>query len=110
MVFVCPTKEDSEAITQMSQQIKDALKNMDQQLNIGVKPICVPCCIPLCDYPSASQEKKQENMVFDPPQVMVSILIFELDEVVTRIILRCAIKNLATKRKSKTKVTTKILK
>lgn len=104
MVFVCPTKEDSEAITQMSQQIKNALKNMDQQLNIGVKPICVPCCLPLCDYPSASHKKKQQ---FEPPEVMVSNLKFELDEVHELTPVKVCYKETCKKQKTKNQTNNK---
>ncbi|KAH1009145.1 uncharacterized protein LOC109546659 [Dendroctonus ponderosae] len=71
MVFVCPTKEESEAISQMSSKMRDALQQIEKELSIKVKPICVPCCVPLCDYPSASNEKNDIQKEFDPPQVMV---------------------------------------
>lgn len=71
MAFVCPAKEESEAISQMSSKLRDALQQMEKEMSIKVKPICVPCCVQLCDYPAASNEKNDTQKEFDPPQVMV---------------------------------------
>ncbi|XP_030759314.1 uncharacterized protein LOC115884778 [Sitophilus oryzae] len=76
MVFVCPTKEISENITELSSKIKKTLKDVENSMKIGVKPICLPCCVPMYDYPSeiknnGKEDNNKNNYNFDPPQVMV---------------------------------------
>ncbi|XP_050304289.1 uncharacterized protein LOC126741877 [Anthonomus grandis grandis] len=72
MAFVCPAKEETEAVTLMATKVKQTLQQLEDSLNVGVKPICVPCCVPLCEYPPAEPKNNaKKQKVFDPPKVMV---------------------------------------
>lgn len=72
MVFVCPPKEETEAITKISSKLKEAIQQLDTHLTVGVKPVCVPCCMPLADPLPPLEPMNDEHKEFDPPKVMVS--------------------------------------
>nr|CAH7754320.1 unnamed protein product [Callosobruchus chinensis] len=83
MVFVCPTKEETEAKVKLLNNLKNAMGEMEKTLQTGVSPICVPCCVPLADIPypppAVSKQKEKTEGEFCPPNVMVCYKICQKD-------------------------------
>ncbi|XP_023025851.1 uncharacterized protein [Leptinotarsa decemlineata] len=82
MVFVCPPKEESEGKTKLLNDLKNIFDEVEKKLTVSAKPICVPCCIPICDLPrvpcpwqndgnNVSKEQTKPASVPNPPEVMV---------------------------------------
>ncbi|XP_057663018.1 uncharacterized protein LOC130898013 isoform X2 [Diorhabda carinulata] len=79
MAFVCPPKDSAEQQLKVIKNIKDIVENLEKSMTIGVKPICIPACIPIADYPKPAKSTTccppscnvPVNSKREPPDVMV---------------------------------------
>ncbi|KAJ8920315.1 hypothetical protein NQ315_011977, partial [Exocentrus adspersus] len=76
MAFVCPPKETSDKKAKILCRLKKVLKEIEDDTAVGVNPVCVPCCIPVCCMPDcmpcpAVDETPKQPKVMETPNVMV---------------------------------------
>lgn len=77
MACLCPPKEESNKKGKLLCRLRKIIKDIEDETAVPVSPICVPCCIPICNFPeliqcpaaSADQPRKE---VTETPNVMVS--------------------------------------
>lgn len=76
MACVCPPKEESDKKAKILCKLKKLLKDIEDEAAVPVNPICVPCCVPICNFSefnqSAATREPPKQEVIETPNVMVS--------------------------------------
>lgn len=78
MAFVCPPKEETEGKTNLLQNLRNLVKDIENQMSVNVQPVCMPCCsLPVGNLPKTPHHNRNpmtdsRNENHKPPKVMVN--------------------------------------